>query len=182
MLRPVTAFLFLCLLYALGLLVDLYASSLSPLAKALVLVGGLVVSASVYYWQFYRPTVRIEQKYLALVLDHLFATLMDRYRDLRPGRYELRVNVMPVRRQVAPRPAGLGGERRFLRIDFSMGDYSAAELEQEYWANVGCAGAALALNQQTYFDAVEAHEHRSGMTATQRLVTSHVGSILGTPI
>jgi hypothetical protein len=173
--RPIGAFVVLCLLYGLGLLVDLYASDLSPSAKLALLVGGILGSAFVYYWQFYQPTVRIEQKYVSVVLDHLFRALVDTYRQQHPGDYDLRANVMRMRRKHVVGP-------RFLRIDVALGEYTPAEHEQAYRVGVGCAGNAVARNQQTFYDAIQAHEHRSGLTATQREVTAHVNSILSTPV
>lgn len=71
---------------------------------------------------------------------------------------------------------------RSLRITYWLGDYSAAELEQVYAEDVGCCGSALKANAQTGYDAAIAHETLKGMTATQRVITAHIRSMLSTPV
>lgn len=174
----------LCSLYGLGLVVDLYSSGMSPVVKIVVLLLGLLTSFLVYVSQFYRPTLRIQDEHLQLLLSDLFEALARKYRQQHPGEYHLRVNVMRARRSYLPRR--IEGRwvlaPRLLRLDFTSGDYTDAEREQVYPAGVGCAGVALARNRPVVFDAIDAQEARLALSATQREVTAHVSSILSIPI
>lgn len=182
--NPRLGLVLLCSLYGLGLIVDLYASGMPPVVKLAVLLLGLLASFLVYYSQFYQPTLRIQDDHLRLLLSDLFDALARKYREQQPGAYDLRINVMRVRRRYLAR----GVERRWivgsriLRLDFMLGDYTDAEREQEYPAGVGCAGVALARNRPVVFDAIDAQEPRLALSATQREVTAHVSSILSIPI
>jgi hypothetical protein len=173
--RPATWVVLLWLVYAAELTLGLLADNLPFWGKAGFLLVGLSISVVVYYQQVYRPTIRVEDEYLGIVLNDLFNALIARHRDLHPGGYELRVNLMRVRRSVPLRPP-------YVRIDFSLGAYSDAELEQEYRLGVGNAGTAILRKDQSYYDSLDAHEPRLGLTATQREITAHINSILSTPV
>lgn len=69
-----------------------------------------------------------------------------------------------------------------MRFDYYKGDFSGAELEQEYDRGVACCGSALEAKQIIVFDAEKAHEPYKGMTHTQREVTSQVKSIISIPV
>lgn len=166
------------LLYGINLAATLYSSELESLkpVRLVLLVLGLLFSGLLYYSQFYRPLLGIEHKHLRSLFEHLFEALSAKYKNLHPGDYGLRINVMKARRRIrSPRT-------RFLRFDFHYGDFSEAELEQEYANGVACCGSALAEKRTVVFDADKAHEPYRGMTHTQREVTRKVKSIISIPI
>jgi hypothetical protein len=111
-----------------------------------------------------------------MLLENLFNGLVSAYREKKPGRYGLRVNVMRVRKKIWP------FRQKFLHIDYFMGNYSTAEKEQEYLENIGCCGTAIHENTPISFDTKRAQEPWKGMSATQRDVTRDVKSILSIPI
>lgn len=109
-------------------------------------------------------------------MQHLFDSLIRDCKKVRPGDYDLRTNVMKVRRKYL----GLG--KRYLKFDFWVGDFSPAELEQKYKEDVACCGTALRENEQVVFDSETVQEPYRHMSETQRDVTRHVRSILSTPV
>lgn len=96
---PRAGLVLLCLMYGLGVVVGLYASGMPAWIKLVVLLVGVIVSFGVYYSQFYQPTLKLKDNYLRLLLPDLFDALARKHWDLRLGEYELRINVMRVRRQ-----------------------------------------------------------------------------------
>lgn len=182
--RPSVGLALLCFLYSIGLGVDLFASEWPLPVRGVVLLLGVTSSFVVYYSQFYQPTLRLQEEQLRLILPDLFDALVRKYREQHPGDYGLRVNVMQIRRRLFVR--GQDGRVLFasfaLRIDYTLGAYSEAELEQEYRPGVGSSGVSLERNQIVVFDAVEAQAPQLGLSATHREVTQHVHSILSIPI
>lgn len=166
----------LVVLYSLGILSTLYGSSLPGWGKLIVLMIAFMLSLLAYYYTFYRPLISLKDRHLKIIFDHLFIVLDQKYREQQPGNYNLRINVMRLRRRFC------SIRKRYLRIDFYHGPCSDAEKEQEYLVNVGCCGTAIYENCPVVFDARQKQEPFKGMTATQRKVTEHVNSILSTPI
>lgn len=174
--KPILSFLLLIVLYALGVGVSLFAIELSQTWKYIILFISFIVSATLYYIRFYRPTVISNDKYLERTLDFLFTGFETTYRDAHPGNYSLRINIMRVRNRFI-----LFGPN-YAKISFFRGDYSRAEREQEFFADQGCCGIAMSSGQQCIYDQEQIPEAYDTLTHTQRHVTEHVMSILSTPI
>lgn len=173
---PVSSVVLLTVLFGVALGASLFASDLNGSGKVGILAAGLVVSALTYYTVSYLPVVKARERYLGTLVPFVLEGAMSDWRAQRPGGYTLRSNVMRVRRRTW-KPW-----RRFLRIDFAVGSYTRAELEQDYNEDVGCCGTALRENTTVWFDAVSAQEPWRHMSQTQRHATSHVKSILSVPI
>jgi hypothetical protein len=172
---PFAGFNALVVLGTLGIVAELYSGSFPSWLKLVFVVATVGLSALVLQVQFYRPAVDAAEDYQAQLMAILFSTILTRYRHENPGTYNLRINVMKIRRSKIGYPL-------FLKMDFWTTDYSPVEIAQVYHLRQGCCGWAFDRNEQVFFDRIERQEAQMGMTPAQLDATAHVHSILSTPI
>lgn len=172
---PLGGFNALVGLVLLGLAVDLFSDSFPPWFKWVVLGVGLLLATTSFYVEFYRPRVMIDDGYQDTICKIMLEKLATVYRDEYPGDYDLRLNIMQVKRK---RTLGI----RPLQIGSHFGEYTAAERAQQYEVGTGCCGWCLSENEQQVFDRLEMQQALRGMNPQQLQATEHVHSVLSTPI
>lgn len=166
------------LLYGLLALVIALTSE-SPIASwgVVLIVVAFVLAGLIYYFDLHRPAQTIKVLKMEAFKKQLpfFLTLACLYMRNEFKIPQLRCSLMLTRHRF------FGGWQP-LQIDVHDGNYVTVELEQSYKYNVGCCGTALAEKKQMFFDSEKAREPYKGMSETQRMATSHLKSILSTPI
>ena len=98
------------------------------------MTAAFLAAALLFYFQGYQPAISANRKRLDAIVDALLRALEHSYREENPGDFDLRLNVMRVRRRFVV----LGPAR--MKIGQYRGDYRPAELEQVYGPDQGCAG------------------------------------------
>lgn len=172
---PTAGFNSLVVLATIGVISELYGDSFPQWLKLVAITLVILLSSLVFFVQFKRPAMDAEDEYRVQLMSILFNVIVERYRHENPDDYDLRINVMQVRRNLIGMP-------HFLKIDYSTNDYRAVELDQKYEIGTACCGWAFEENAQTIFDKDTIQEALRGMTDAQREATAHVHSILSTPI
>lgn len=150
---------------------------LSPLGIGLMILA-IVVAGLVYYLDLHRPAHIAKAVKIDVIQTQtsFLLKLMCVYMQNEFNIQNLRCSIMLARRKF------LRGWKP-LKIDFCIiDDYGDVELQQSYGYDIGCCGTALAEKEQVYFDSDTAQEPYKGMTATQRMATSQIKSILSTPV
>jgi hypothetical protein len=137
----------------------------------------LILASIIYYFDVHRP-VQLSYSAKMKILQNQMPFFLELATDQLSEDHnisQLRCNVMLAKRNIF---------RRWhpLKIDFYSGNYGKEEREQTYKYNTGCCGTALAEKGPIFFDTKTVQEPFKGLSATQRLVTKDVNSILSAPI
>ena len=134
---PFVNVLFLILLYVLGLYVSLFGNVLPDIGKFLTLAFGLVISTIIYFSQFYSPLIKVREERKKFLIEVLMSALTREHRRAHQGNFDARINVMLVTRRykIAGNP--------ILRIGYTLGEFTKAELEHTYTPNLPCSFIAL---------------------------------------
>lgn len=173
--KPLWILLISVLLYSIALGASLYGNEIDPKLKLSLMIIGSVLPIILNYWQLYLPLINIKTRQRNHLVENLLYALIMKYREVENGAINIRVNVMLVNSKFSSR------RRKYLEFSVSYGSYSDAELEQEYNSGVGCSGTALQENNVVVFDSVDVRKPYRSLSATQRLVTEHIKSIVSVP-
>ena len=161
-----------------------FADSLS--AKALILLGALVVGATGYYFDTVRGARKRTKEQLRPPIEEIILPMMiSKYKELHGGDPpEIRVNIMLLEHRDFPIPAGerkLLPWKRSLQIDFSYGDYDS-EHHIKWGVDEGVCGTVIEYNTAIDSDLNDVEIHEWDMTEKQLRETEHLGSVLSIPI
>lgn len=144
--------------------------------RAIIFVACLILMVVAGIWQVRSPVLKVQRESASKVAELAFESLLAVYLERNPGTYDLRANVMMVRRSTW----GIGG--RYLQIEYCSGGYRAAERSLRYSLGIGCCGTAFAQNTEAFYDRTLDHENQKGMPAEHRDITSGVQSVVSIPI
>lgn len=163
---------------------SLFGKSLSDPDRVGLLLATICITSLTYYFGSYVPLRRTLGASRQTSFSLAVQKIIEDYRTKSGTNATIRANVMRAGRRIAPPPRRGHWPPFQKRLEFicHYGDYRPSELEQEFPVNVGCCGTAFHDNSQTSFDSVRGGEVLKGMDSVQRDVTSHVRSILSTPI
>jgi len=175
--RPRDSFFILLLLYIFPIAIDMIAPS--NCVSYVLFILAFIIAFIYYYWSCYIPNIQLRNKELEMIFEHLFISLDKQLKDLNPGGYVMRFNIMRIKKRF------LFCGSKYLYSAFKTPGYKNSELEQIYRENQGCCGTALHEREQIFFDSERldtVNRLYKNMTATQREITGEIKSILSTPI
>ncbi len=175
--RPRESFFILLLLYIFPIAIDMITPS--NCISYVLFILAFIIAFIYYYNSCYIPNIKLRNKELQMIFEHLFISLEKQLRDINPGEYAMRFNIMRIKKRFIFCGA------RYLYFAFQTPDYKNSELEQIYRENQGCCGTALREREQIFFDSNRIDTVRrlyKNMTATQLEITEEIKSILSIPI
>ncbi|MFC6723500.1 hypothetical protein ACFQE1_03665 [Halobium palmae] len=175
---PRLAILFDSLVTAIAVGASLFFENPSTEMAVSVVLIAFIASALVSYATQYQSTMRLREDTRETILDMVLEQLTRKYSE-EIAACELRANIMTIKRKPSKR---IPPWRRSLSFRAMEGDYSDAELEQEYNSGIGCSGKTIERNSPTYYDSERRQDPDRTLSSTQREVTNHVNSILSVPI
>ncbi len=168
------------LVTTLVLIISLFTLPVGFSVRVAAVGVGTAAQFVVSYVSLYRPYSKLRYDHRAELLGVIFEGLRREYEALTDGEADVRMNVMPVKRQFGQ---GLLPRRdSFLEIEFHTDGYDREELEQRYKPGEGCCGQAYVENNPTYYDERRQPLGEGRMSATQRRVTEDVKSVLTVPV
>lgn len=172
---PLAVFNALIILAVIGIFAELFGDSFGTGAKIALIVVVVVLSVFVLFLQQFQPAVAARNEAQEALTKLVLERLVERYRAEHPGAYDLRANVMKLRRR-------WWGYPLHLKIEYCLDGFSTMEKELEFPIGVGCCGWAFEAREQTIFDKAAHQEALRGMTESQREATEGVHCILSTPV
>lgn len=172
---PLALFNALVILAVIGIVAELFGESMGLGMKIAIIVIVVFVSLFVFFLQQFQPALSARNEYQEALVKAVLERLVERYRHENHGDYDLRVNVMKLRRTHWGYPL-------YLKIDYSLAGYSELEQELEFKIDTGCCGWAFVAREQTIYDKALHQEALRGMTQSQREATDVVHCVLSTPI